>query len=890
MKNEKIRGITLIALVITIIVLLILAGVSISILAGDNGILGKASKAKIENEKAEIQDMLALSVNTIAIERGQKQDDLKVYYTDRETFVEKGQFDTKSYPINEYNLDAENNIVSITIYKNNGTGNQYEYEINLETGSINFKTQEEVVDPNKKNTITYELNGGKFEDDTNIKEYKKGEIVEFISPVREGFAFEGWYLNSDFSGTSISQTTKDTDGDITLYAKWIAETPSDYFEYDGATIQRFSTKGIEAFKDGKIKDLVIPKKHGDIEITNIGNSAFSTSDANANISNNNIIIEKLMIQNNITGLGTSAFSGCSNIKELTVPISLNLVVNSNSAVFTNCTGITKVTLTKGTGEGVDYGSTVDINYQRLPWYYSKANEIQVKLEEGISKIGNNMFNGCTGLTGELIIPKGVTSLGTSAFSGCSNIKELTVPISLNLVVNSNSAVFTNCTGITKVTLTKGTGTSVDYGTEPSNYYQRTPWYYSKSNEIQVELEEGISKIGNNMFKGCTGLQIVRLPTTLKEIGDNAFNGCTGMKGEINTIEGLTALGVSAFDGCTGITGTIVIPSGIEQVSNYTFRNTKIEKLVIHDNVTSLGTSAFSGCSNIKELTVPISLNLVVNSNSAVFTNCTGITKVTLTKGTGVSVDYETGTTNYYQKTPWYYSKSNEIQVELEEGISKIGNNMFKGCTGLQIVRLPTTLKEIGDNAFNGCTGMKGEINTIEGLTALGVSAFDGCTGITGTIVIPSGIEQVSNYTFRNTKIEKLVIHDNVTSLGTSAFSGCSNIKELTVPISLNLVVNSNYAVFTNCTGITKVTLTKGTGMSVEYGTGTTNYYQRTPWYYSRNNKMTIILSKDIDSIGNYTFNGLTNATFYYTGSQEEWSNVTVGTNNTINIQSYNYTE
>ena len=44
MKKQK--GITLIALVVTIIVLLILAGVSIATLTGDNGILTRASNAK----------------------------------------------------------------------------------------------------------------------------------------------------------------------------------------------------------------------------------------------------------------------------------------------------------------------------------------------------------------------------------------------------------------------------------------------------------------------------------------------------------------------------------------------------------------------------------------------------------------------------------------------------------------------------------------------------------------------------------------------------------------------------------------------------------------------------------------------------------------------------
>ena len=45
-KSKKERGITLIALVITIIVLLILAGVSIAMLTGQNGILTQANKSK----------------------------------------------------------------------------------------------------------------------------------------------------------------------------------------------------------------------------------------------------------------------------------------------------------------------------------------------------------------------------------------------------------------------------------------------------------------------------------------------------------------------------------------------------------------------------------------------------------------------------------------------------------------------------------------------------------------------------------------------------------------------------------------------------------------------------------------------------------------------------
>ena len=58
MKNRKRqqKGITLIALVITIIVLLILAGVSIIVLTGDNGILTRASEADIETRAATVEE------------------------------------------------------------------------------------------------------------------------------------------------------------------------------------------------------------------------------------------------------------------------------------------------------------------------------------------------------------------------------------------------------------------------------------------------------------------------------------------------------------------------------------------------------------------------------------------------------------------------------------------------------------------------------------------------------------------------------------------------------------------------------------------------------------------------------------------------------------------
>ena len=59
---EKQTGITLIALMITIIVLLILAGVTLSLTLGERGIFKTANDAKIKTERAEIIEKAKLAI------------------------------------------------------------------------------------------------------------------------------------------------------------------------------------------------------------------------------------------------------------------------------------------------------------------------------------------------------------------------------------------------------------------------------------------------------------------------------------------------------------------------------------------------------------------------------------------------------------------------------------------------------------------------------------------------------------------------------------------------------------------------------------------------------------------------------------------------------------
>ena len=94
----KEKGITLIALVITIIVLLILAGVTIATLTGDNGILTKATESKNKTEEGEEEEKVKLSVaGALAKDNG---GEIKEGYLDEELASQFGEKGT------DYNLEG----------------------------------------------------------------------------------------------------------------------------------------------------------------------------------------------------------------------------------------------------------------------------------------------------------------------------------------------------------------------------------------------------------------------------------------------------------------------------------------------------------------------------------------------------------------------------------------------------------------------------------------------------------------------------------------------------------------------------------------------------------------------------------------------------------------
>ena len=167
------KGITLIALVITIIVLLILAGVAIATLTGDNGIIAKAQQAKMQNDKANEKEQIDLAVLASKINNDASIDKktLRKELDGISNLIESGipTSDEYSFPL-------------ILVGK---TGTEYEID---EDANVSEKIDySEVVVP----TITA---AGNLANNDNIKEVREGNI-----PIPEGYN----YIKGDKIGGAV---------------------------------------------------------------------------------------------------------------------------------------------------------------------------------------------------------------------------------------------------------------------------------------------------------------------------------------------------------------------------------------------------------------------------------------------------------------------------------------------------------------------------------------------------------------------------------------------------------------------------------------------------------------------------------------------------------------
>lgn len=200
------KGITLIALVVTIIILLILAGVTISIVASNDGLLNKAQRAVQETEDAIILEEIKLLIT-----EGTMQ-----YHANHSTGT------LQEYLASNYNGYQTETGATIKFGENGEV--QYFEGNGVTVLKMNEKGNVEIAEkiPELHIQINFDANGGSVE--TQEKEVTYGEFYGNLpEPTREGYQFYGWYTGkvSSESVKITAETKVSTSSAQTLYAIWL---------------------------------------------------------------------------------------------------------------------------------------------------------------------------------------------------------------------------------------------------------------------------------------------------------------------------------------------------------------------------------------------------------------------------------------------------------------------------------------------------------------------------------------------------------------------------------------------------------------------------------------------------------------------------------------------
>ena len=461
-------------------------------------------------------------------------------------------------------------------------------------------------------------------------------------------------------------------------------------------------------------------------LTSIGNYAFQYCHR----------LTSIDIPNSVTSIGVHAFSGCRGLTSIDIP---NSVTSIGRYAFGGCAGLTSLIIPN---------SMTSINEGLFSGCSSLTS---ITIGNSVKSIGNSAFSSCSGLT-SLAIPNSVTSIGFFAFSGCSSLTNVTIP---NSVTRIDGSAFSDCSSLTSITIPVTNladfcnNNIVSLVTSAIAIVIPIKLIDNDGNEIkEYNIPDGVKSIGGSAFSHCTDLTCVTIPNSVTSIGSYAFDGCSGLT-SITIPNSVTSINESAFRSCTGLT-SLTIPNSVTSIGGSAFSGCSgLTSVTISSSVTSIGNFEFSGCSGLTSITIPSS---VTSIGGSAFAFCSGLTSIK------VALD-----------NPNYDSRYSCNAI-----IETATNTLITGCKNSVI---PNGITRIGDYAFSGCSGLT-SISIPNSVTSIGGSAFDGCSGLT-SITIPN----------------------SVTSIGGSAFSGCSGLTSITIPNSMTSI---GYYAFWGCSGLTSI--------------------------------------------------------------------------------------
>lgn len=650
---------------------------------------------------------------------------------------------------------------------------------------------------------------------------------------REGYYFDGIYLDSTFMSATSFESLKKTGikSNLDVYVKWTSHKhefgswhilikPTHISEglrvwycslCDAEKYETMPKVGEHVFSlvwtidiesttttDGEKshhctilgcterKDITtIPKKDSDGSSTPVGHE------------HNMVLLEKVPATCTVEGYEINKCEECDYVKRTTLPVVSNTIDHRELLAGEKCTKCGYTSISNLRDSVLMYNTSYDtycaeyygtIVEKDIFEYYNQRINLAY-LSDTIETIARDSFKDWISLD-HIILPNTIRKIEENAFYGCSLLNAVSIPDSVEEIEES---AFAQCINLEKISMSqslKHIGKNVLWGTK---WFEDQPAGLLYLGNVAVAVKQGCLKVdaikegtrivADDFFAGQSELSIITIPSTVLHFGEKVF------------------------DGCSNLSGVFYNAINAECKDNLFENKTSLEHAVFGKNVEKVPEGLFAGCTQLADV-------IFVGNN---------VTEI------GASA---------------FFKCSKLAAIIVPDSVTSIGESVFECCNGLTSITIPDSVTSIGSSIFSGCSSLENITIPFVGEKA-GVTSSD-------TYQYPFGyIFGTSSYT--GGVATKQYYYGNSTSSTTSTtYYIPSSLKSVTVTGG-----NILYGAFYNCAGLTSVTIGNG-----------------------------------VTSIGNYAFYNCTRLkTVFYAGTEEQWKAISIGYNNgylTSATRVYNY--
>ena len=302
-------------------------------------------------------------------------------------------------------------------------------------------------------------------------------------------------------------------------------------------------------------------------------------------------ITKLIVGQDLSGIGDYAFTGCTGLESITLQNGLDTIGNH---AFERCVNLTAV--------------NIDINAMLTTIGASAFEDCRAlfafTMPLQVTKVGDKAFKGCTAMTNIELCGNGknvqLTTLGNDVFVDCSSLKTITFP-DMYRENDLDLGMFEGCSSLQFIATSNKEFCFANSEAEMNAFRGEVPstFYF-----------QGPRNCALYSMASANSFAYKYINEDVYEITERDSSGNQVAKYQVNSSNQLIYCDIKNGTKEISIPG-VIGPYGINAIDSNSFQNScYLEKITIPSSITSIASEAFKGCHNLKNVVFKEPVNLV----------------------------------------------------------------------------------------------------------------------------------------------------------------------------------------------------------------------------------------------------------------------------------------